>query len=67
VELEKVCLNCDTAMSRVVYGYPSPALMEIKEEKGWTLGGCTPLDIEFLCKTCDAFWSSVSGFNQSEV
>jgi hypothetical protein len=54
-------------MSRVVYGYPHPALMEIKEEKGWTLGGCTPSDIEFLCKTCDAFWSSVSGFSQSEV
>jgi hypothetical protein len=67
VELEKVCLNCDMAMSRVVYGYPSESLLKIKEEKGWILGGCTPSDIEFLCKTCDGFWSSLSGFNQSDV
>jgi hypothetical protein len=67
MEYEKVCWSCSSGMSKVVYGYPSPALLEIKEEKGWTLGGCAPLDIEFICKTCDAFWSSNSGFNQSRL
>jgi hypothetical protein len=62
VELEKVCLSCDIAMSRIVYGYPSGALLEIKEEKGWILGGCTPSDIEFICKSCNSIWSSIDGF-----
>jgi hypothetical protein len=62
VELEKVCLDCDTTMSRIVYGYPSESLLQIKEEKGWTLGGCTPSDIEFICKSCNSIWSSIDGF-----
>jgi hypothetical protein len=67
MEYEKVCLSCSSGMSRIVYGHPSQTLLEIKEEKGWILGGCTPLDIKFLCKNCNASWSSVSGFSQSEI
>jgi hypothetical protein len=62
VEYEKKCLDCQADMSRIVYGYPYPALMEIKEEKGWTLGGCIHSDIEFICKSCNSIWSSVDGF-----
>jgi hypothetical protein len=53
-------------MSKVVYGYPSPALIDMKQEKGWILGGCTPSDIQFICKSCDSFFSSETGFQASK-
>ena len=65
MEDEKVCLKCKTSMSKVVYGYPSETLLEMKEEKGWTLGGCTPSDIQFVCKSCNSFFSSETGFQTS--
>jgi hypothetical protein len=50
-------------MSRIVYGYPTQALVELAEENEWVLGGCMISPIKFYCKNCNVSWSEDLGFD----
>jgi hypothetical protein len=65
---EKIfCSRCKDPMSRIVYGYPTEALLEIAAEKGWIIGGCMPTPVSQYCKKCKVSWSEDLGFDKSAL
>jgi len=57
------CNKCNEPMSRIVYGYPTQAMVELAEENEWVLGGCMISPIKFYCKNCKVSWSEDLGFD----
>lgn len=64
VEKEIFCNVCNKLMTRVVYGYPTKALLEVAAEKDWILGGCMPTPVSRYCRECKASWSEDLGFDE---
>jgi hypothetical protein len=53
------CPKCQSGdVVRIVFGYPSPEMMESSERGEVSLGGCcvTPNDPDWHCKDCEHEW-----------
>ena len=57
------CPKCNKDMAKIVYGYPTEALVQLVDSNGWMLGGCSPSPIKFYCKNCKVSWSEDFGFD----
>ena len=47
------CPTCNNDLVKVVYGYPTPTMIERAKNEEIALGGCEPLEYPFYCYTCN--------------